>query len=231
MDYRADQLGIQASSQGALLVEGSWYCPALPEPLIAATAVLRDHATGRPAYDTQITARAAYRLKRKDGPDADGYERLSCPALGAHPRLMCPLRQASLSPRDGRAKVLQPPAEPPKICTQTAITIAPDVGARYRQDLPYGSPAWHKSYATLRNTIEGLNGLVKDPAHEALAQPARRRVRGIAAQSIFTALLLMAANIRKIRAWQALAAEPTAGDITNRARRRRASLRDHLPDG
>lgn len=231
MDYRADQLGIQASSQGALLVEGSWYCPALPEPLIAATAVLRDHATGRPAYDTQITARAAYRLKRKDGPDADGYERLSCPALGAHPGLMCPLRQASLSPRDGRAKVLQPPAEPPKICTQTAITIAPDVGARYRQDLPYGSPAWHKSYATLRNTIEGLNGLVKDPAHEALAQPARRRVRGIAAQSIFTALLLMAANIRKIRAWQALAAEPTAGDITNRARRRRASLRDHLPDG
>jgi len=231
MDYRADQLGIQASSQGALLVEGSWYCPALPEPLIAATAVLRDHATGRPAYDTQITARAAYRLKRKDGPDADGYERLSCPALGAHPGLMCPLRQASLSPRDGRAKVLQPPAEPPKICTQTAITIAPGTGARYRQDLPYGSPAWHKSYATLRNTIEGLNGLVKDPAHEALAQPARRRVRGIAAQSIFTALLLMAANIRKIRAWQALAAEPTAGDITNRARRRRASLRDHLPDG
>ena len=231
MDYRADQLGIQASSQGALLVEGSWYCPALPEPLIAATAVLRDHATGRPAYDTQITARAAYRLKRKDGPDADGYERLSCPALGAHPGLMCPLRQASLSPRDGRAKVLQPPDEPPKACRQTAITIPPDVGARYRQDLPYGSPAWHKSYATLRNTIEGLNGLVKDPAHEALAQPARRRVRGIAAQSIFTALLLMAANIRKIRAWQALAAEPTAGDITNRARRRRASLRDHLPDG
>ena len=26
MDYRADQLGIQASSGGALLVEGSWYC-------------------------------------------------------------------------------------------------------------------------------------------------------------------------------------------------------------
>jgi ATP-dependent Clp protease ATP-binding subunit ClpA len=58
----------------------------------------------------------------------------------------------------------------------------------------------HARYATLRNTIESLNGLVKDPACEALAQPARRRVRGIAAQSIFTALLLMAANIRKIRA-------------------------------
>jgi hypothetical protein len=79
------------------------------------------------------------------------------------------------------------------------ITIPPDVGARYRQDLPYGSPAWHARYATLRNTIEGLNGYAKDPAHQALAAPARRRVRGIAACPVFTALLLMAANIRKIR--------------------------------
>jgi hypothetical protein len=230
MDYRDDQLGIQASSGGALLVEGSWYCPALPEPLITATARLRDHAITRELYDQQISARASYQLKRKDGPDTDGYQRLSCPALGGHPRLMCPLRQASLSPRDGRPKVLQPPEEPPKTCRQTAITITPDVGARYRQDLPYGSPAWHARYATLRNTIEGLNGYAKDPAHHALAQPGRRRVRGIAACSLFTALLLIAANIRKIRAWRALTASATAA-TARRARRRSASLRDYLPDG
>jgi hypothetical protein len=230
MDYRADQLGIQANTGGALLVEGTWYCPALPEPLITATTRLRDHAISRDLYDQQITARAPWQLKRKDGPDADGYQRLSCPATGSHPGLMCPLRQASLSPRDGRPKVLQPPPEPPRICTQTAITIAPDIGARYRQDLPYGSPAWHRRYATLRNTIEGLNGYAKDPAHQALAQPARRRVRGIAAQSIFTALLLIAANIRKIRAWRAMTAADKAR-LTQRARRRRTSLRDYLPDG
>jgi len=230
MDYRADQLGIQANSGGALLVEGSWYCPALPGPLITATARLRDHATDRHLYDQQIAARAPYQLKRKDGPDPDGYQRLSCPALGNHPRLICPLRQASLSPRDGRPKVLQPPEEPPKICQQTAITIAPDTGARYRQDLPYGSPAWHARYATLRNTIEGLNGYAKDPAHQALAQPGRRRVRGIAACSLFTALLLMAANIRKIRTWRALTASSKAA-TAQRARRRRTSLRDYLPDG
>jgi len=230
MDYRADQLGIQASTGGTLLVEGSWYCPALPDPLITATAHLRDHAIGRDLYDQQIAARAPYQLKRKDGPDADGYQRLSCPALGTHPRLICPLRDASLSPRDGRPKVLQPPEEPPKICRQTAITLAPDVGARYRQDLPYGSPAWHARYATLRNTIEGLNGYAKDPAHQALAQPGRRRVRGIAACSLFTALLLTAANIRKIRAWRALTGSDQAGPA-RRARRRRASLRNHPPDG
>jgi hypothetical protein len=230
MDYRDDQLGIQANTGGAILVEGTWYCPALPEPLITATTWLRGHAIDSELYDQQITARACYQLKRKDGPDADGYQRLSCPAAGGHPGLICPLRRASLSPRDGRPKVLQPPEEPPKICRQTAITIAPDVGARYWQDLPYGSPAWHARYATLRNTIEGLNGLVKDTAHEALAAPARRRIRGIAACSLFTALLLMAANIRKIRAWRALTASDQAG-ITRRARRRRTSLRDYLPDG
>jgi len=230
MDYRIDQLGIQASTGGAILVEGSWYCPALPGPLITATTGLRDHAITRDLYDQQITARRPYQLKRKDGPGADGYQRLSCPAAGKHPRLICPLRQASLSPRDGRAKALQPPPEPTKICTQSAITIAPGIGARYRQDLPYASPAWHQCYAALRNTTEGLNGYAKDPAHQALAQPGRRRVRGIAAQSIFTALLLMAANIRKIRAWRALTASDQAG-ITRRARRRRTSLRDYLPDG
>ena len=229
MDYRADQPGIQASTGGTLLVEGSWYCPALPDPLITATTHLRDHAIGRDLYDQQIAARAPYQLKRKDGPDADGYQRLSCPALGTHPRLICPLRDASLSPRDGRPKVLQPPQEPPKTCRQTAITLAPDVGARYRQDLPCGSPAWHARYATLRNTIEGLNGYAKDPAHQALAAPGRRRARGIAACSLFTALLLMAANIRKIRAWRALTATGQAGPA-RRARRRRTSLRNHLPD-
>ena len=136
MDYRADQPGIQAHSGGALLAEGTWYCPALPEPLITATAGLRDHDLDRPAYDAQITARAAYRLNRKDSPDADGYQRLSCPALGNHPRLMCPLRESSLSPRDGRPKVLQPPAEPPKTCTQTAITIPPDAGAATARTFP-----------------------------------------------------------------------------------------------
>jgi hypothetical protein len=50
-----------------------------------------------------------------------------------------------------------------------------------------------------------------------------------ATQCIFTALLLMAANIRKTRAWRALTTRDKAR-ITRRARRRRASLRDYLPD-
>jgi hypothetical protein len=229
MDYRADQLGIQANSGGALLIEGTWHCPATPGPLIQATTDHRSAAITSDLYTARIAARSPYRLKPKDRPDHDGYQRLSCPAVGSHPKLICPLRPSSLSPRDGRAKVLDPPADPPRICRQNTITIAPDTGARHRQDLPFATPAWQESYATLRNTIEGLNSQAKDPAHQALAQPARRRIRGIAAQSVFTALLLMATNIRKIRAWRALTPHDKTR-ITQRARRRRASLRDYHPD-
>lgn len=231
MDYRIDQLGIQANSGGALLVEGTWHCPAMPSPLIEATTDHRSAAITTDLYAARIAARSPYRLRPKDGPDDDGYQRLSCPAAGSHPRLICPLRQSSLSPRDGRAKVLDPPADPPRVCRQTAITIAPDVGARHRQDLPFASPAWQESYATMRNTIEGLNGFIKDPAREALAQAARRRVRGITACALFTALLLMAANLRKIRAWRTRTTQKPATAAPARARRRRTSLRDHHPEG
>ncbi len=68
---------------------------------------------------------------------------------------------------------------------------------------------------------------MKDPAHEDLAAPSRRRVRGIAAQSVFCAFLLMAANLRKIRAFRDLVADQRTGEIAERARRRRMSLVDY----
>jgi hypothetical protein len=123
----------------------------------------------------------------------------------------------------------QPTAEPPKVCDQTAITIAPDIGARHRQTLAFGTEQWARRYAMLRNTIEGHKGFLKDPAHEALAQPGRRRVRGIAAQSIFCAMLLMATNLRKIRRFRTLVAEGRTEHIAQRAKRRRVRLGDHLP--
>ena len=70
---------------------------------------------------------------------------------------------------------------------------------------------------------------MKDPAHEALAAPGRRRVRGIAAQSIFVTLLLMAANFRKIAAFRQLIADGTAKKVAEPARRRRLSLATYRP--
>lgn len=229
MDYRINELGRQANTGGAVLVEGTWYCPSIPELLVSATVDLRGGVIDETAWHARIEARRPYALKRKDGPDADGYERLTCPALGEHPGLMCPLRQKSLVPRDGRMKVLDPPTDSPKLCAQSAITVAPDIGARHRQTLAYGTEEWARRYATLRNTIEGTNGYIKDPAHEALGQPGRRRVRGIAAQSLFCALLVIAANLRRIRAFRALTAAGNTQAVASRARRRRVNLNHFLP--
>ena len=43
-----------------------------------------------------------------------------------------------------------------------------------------------------------MNGFIKDGAREAVDDPERRRIRGVAAQSVLVAFQLLAANIRKI---------------------------------
>lgn len=136
--------------------------------------------------------------------------------------MTCPLRPSSLSTGDAKIKVLGSEEElRPTICRQSAVTIAPDVGVRHRQELRFATDEWHERYATLRNSIEGLNGYLKDPCHEALSQPGRRRVRGIAPQSIFVTVLLMAANIRKIKGFR----EEKAYRLKpQRPKRRRATL-------
>jgi len=226
IDYRVDQLGRQTNSHGAVLVEGAWYCPGMPEALVSATLDLRSGTIDADTYQQRIAARRAYALRRKSGPDADGYERFMCPAQGARPKVRCALRPSSLSVIG--ARTVTPPTSPPLLCSQHAITIAPDVAARHAQSFAYGSEEWARHYATLRNTIEGWNGFVKDPAHEALAQPARRRVRGIAAQSVFVTLLIVAANLRKIDTHHDQMTHRDELEARKRARRRRVSLTDYL---
>ncbi len=72
------QLGIQANTGGAILVEGTWYCPALPGPLITATTSLRDHAITRDLYDQQITARAPTSSSTRTAPTPTATS--GCPA-------------------------------------------------------------------------------------------------------------------------------------------------------
>jgi len=75
-----------------------------------------------------------------------------------------------------------------------------------------------------------MNGYVKDGAHEALADPTRRRIRGVAAQSVFAALLLFAANLRKIDSFLTEEAVIDAGGMRRIRRRRKGRpLRDWHP--
>src|SRR5512144_295802 len=61
-DYRDDQLGIQTTSgNGALQVEGSWYCPSMPLKLIRATELYRAPARAPPPPPRRTPARSAQR--------------------------------------------------------------------------------------------------------------------------------------------------------------------------
>jgi len=86
----------------------------------------------------------------------------------------------------------------PKICSQGSVTLPPEAGAKFAQELEHESEEWHAVYATLRSSNEGMNGFVKDGAREAIDDPERRRIRGVAAQSLLVAFQLFAANLRKI---------------------------------
>jgi len=122
-------------------------------------------------------------------------------------------------------------ANPPKSCVQDSVTVAPEQGAKFSQELDYGLEPWHSRYSTLRNGIEGMNGYVKDGAHGALADPTRRRIRGQAAQSVFGAFILFAENIRKILGFVAGEEAIEAGSIRQLPRRRKSRpLRDWHPE-
>jgi hypothetical protein len=99
-----------------------------------------------------------------------------------------------------------------------------DAGRYVLAGTPGGREEWAATYHTLRNTIEGINGVAKDGAYAALGDPRRRRIRGVAAQSVFAALLLMATNVKAIQSVLQRAVSDTAG-VPRRPRKRRRTSR------
>ncbi|MFK4729520.1 hypothetical protein ROT00_07525 [Agromyces mediolanus] len=198
-DYRIDQLGIQGQYAGALLVDGNWYCPSMPKPLIDATL---DHRQGRiddATWQARLSKRSDYRLRRKEKPDSDGHTPLMCPAAGSRATAACPLKPSATRGAKVSVTIGKPPKQPDRICVNKAsVSFPPEAGAKLAQPLAHGTDEWQTWYATGRNTIEGFNGYIKDGAREALADATRRRLHGYAAQYLLTTVLVASANIRKI---------------------------------
>ncbi|NUQ97374.1 MAG: hypothetical protein HOY79_12770 [Streptomyces sp.] len=200
-DYRADQLGKQDGTQGAILVEGRWYCPPMPEPLINATIDLYAERIDRETWVRLIAARRGYRLMPKQNADTDGYQRMMCPAEAG--KAQCLIKSHTLG-RGIHLPLIDPepsPVGPVKVCRQKAITVSPEAGAKQWQALEYGGPEWQKIYFRLRNSNEGYNGYAKNPLAEGIEAAGSRRIRGIAAQTILLAFQLAHANRRKIAKW------------------------------
>ena len=257
-------LGVQASMEGLLLVEGHWYCPSIPQYLIDATRDFRSKAIDLDEYRLRITERVTYRARfkgmnrpRKDDVDGEqsGTQRWGCPASGSRPGVMCSLKTGSekqqfigpavLSIRKLKDRIVPDPATQvngfwPKSCRQQSVTLdtsghtdlSAKQAARYAQDLVFGTDEHTDTYNALRQSQEGLHGFAKDEAYEALGSPGKRRIRGLAAQSLCAAFLLAAAGIRKVRIFLRNAIEDANGDLyVVRKKRKGEHATSHLPPG
>jgi hypothetical protein len=247
MDYKSKQLGWTATERdpeseentgyaGAIQVEGSWYCPSMPENLIEATRLMRNGDIDHKTWRLRITERRAYMLRAKEKPDAEGRTPMICPAKGPGATARCPLADAcsttgeASTPGDKAVTISNPPDadRADAICTnKSSVSFPVTAGAKLAQDIQYGSEEWHRTYSTDRNGIEGINGYLKDSSHEALGDAGNRRIRGMAGQFLLISMLAVSANLRKIQAFrdeELQSATPIERDV---ARSRKASVRNN----
>ena len=230
-DYRSDQLGKIKTFKGASLIEGKWYCPAMPDDLVKATVNYRgfgdpDKKIDAETYDLLIAQRSRYRVRVKDrlgAHESEGGVAMRCPAAGPSATAICPLKKV-LGNSAGRTVIHAVPENPSAICTnRSSVTFPAKLSEKYGQELEFESPKWRKVYRPLRSMMEGFNGFVKDPNYEALSVPGRRRSRGYAAQFLFATLLLMSGNLRALVTF--LTKEPTT-QISTKTRTSRRRNRD-----
>lgn len=197
-----------------MLLEGNLYCPAIlaNQRLLTATHDHRNRKQDDPEFITRaswqslIEQRTPYLAKRNGKPRPDGSCRFMCPAAGAAPTVTCPLRQ-----RDDVKAGLRPipwPALPADDMRGGACLGAGNVTMnvserfpRYFMDVQFGSKDWVNSYQSARQSIESANSVLKDCTWLNADKPDRRRVRGLAAVTLFTACMVTVMNIRKLDRW------------------------------
>jgi hypothetical protein len=203
-DYKDDQLGANSGAEyeGAIQVEGAWYCPSMPQGLIDATVEYRAKTITHETWRERIIQRRAYMFRPKERPDAQGRVPWMCPARGPGATVLCPLVETCSPNPDELTPIINAPSpsRQGKACTnKSSITIPITAGAKHAQELQYGSIEWSILYKSGRNAIEGTNGYFKDSAREAVGDAGRRRLRGIAAQQLSVCLLFVTVNLRKIQ--------------------------------
>jgi hypothetical protein len=227
-DLHPDDRGPHGTHAGAIISNGTLYCPATPRPLLELGPLARDTTPDQiAAHDQQTAETARYKLGKLTADDADGYHRVMCPAAAG--KLRCPLRPGSMALDRQRPEILTPPGHPPACCTQQTITVPPAVAAKTAQKHDYPSATHRRSYAR-RTAAERTFSTAKDPASNDISR-GWCRLMGLTAITLFTASLLIVRNQRIMAAWTARKARDAQRAATGlppstrrRRRRRTTSL-------
>jgi hypothetical protein len=220
-DLHPSDRGPRGTHHGAIIANGSLYCPATPRPLLQLgplpPGATREQVT---AHDIRAAELSRHKLGRISADDADGYHRVMCPAVMG--KVRCPLRPQSMTLTRDRPEILTPPENPPACCTQQTLTVPPQVAAKTRQKHDYPSPAHRRSYAR-RTGAERTFSTIKDTATTSTAR-GWCRLMGLAPLTLWLACLLAVRNQRILAAWdarQADTARRAAAGLPPKTRKRR----------
>jgi hypothetical protein len=220
-DLHPHDRGPKGTHQGAVIANGSLYCPQTPRALLELAPLSRAATPEQAAaHDTKTAEAARYKLGRLTADDADGCHRVRCPAAAG--KIRCPLRPSSMTLDRDRPEILQPPEDPQACCTQQTLTVPAEVGAKTRQKHDYPSAAWRRSYARRSGAERGF-ATAKDPASNDTAR-GWCRLMGLAPLMLFTVTLLVVRNQRILAAWNTRQEENqrrAAKGLPPRTRRRR----------
>ncbi len=228
-DLHPHDRGTQGTHEGAICYNGALYCPATPPALFRLEPPARQASPSELAVHDELSAELArYKLGRVARDDADGFHRVSCPAVLG--KLRCPLREGSLALSYARPEILAPPAHPPRCCSQRTITVPVEVNAKTRQKHDYPSAAHRRSYSR-RSAVERANSTVKDPATTDVAR-GWCRLMGLVPIGLFLVCAFVARNDRILVTFFARQAENkarlTAGLPPRQRRRRRRGIDEIL---
>jgi hypothetical protein len=220
-DLHPHDRGPKGTHDGAVISNGSLYCPRTPRTLLELGPLTR-HATPEQAasHDGKTAELARYKLGRLTRDDPDGYHRVACPAVTG--KIRCPLRPSSMTLDRDRPEILQPPQHPQACCTQQTITVPPEANAKTAQKHDYPSQAHRRSYARRTGAERGF-ATAKDPASNDISR-GWCRLMGLAPLMLFTVTLLTVRNQRILHAWNARQEENArraARGLPPRTRRRR----------
>ena len=197
-DLHPHDRGPKGTHHGAIIANGSLYCPQTPRPLLElgppARTATREQAAD---WERQTAETARYKLGRITRDDQDGYHRVQCPA--AMGKIRCPLRPASMTLDRDRPEILHPPQHPQACCAQQTITVPPDVLAKTAQKHDYPSASWRRSYARRTSAERGF-ATTKDPAANDIAR-GWCRLMGLTPLMLFVTTLLIVRNQRILAAW------------------------------
>jgi len=220
-DLHPHDRGPKGTHDGAIISNGSLYCPRTPRPLLELGPLARTATKEQAAdWERKTSELARYKLGRLTADDPDGYHRVQCPAVTG--KIRCPLRPSSMTLDRDRPEILSTPEHPQACCAQQTITVPADVLAKTAQKHDYPSAAWRRSYARRTGAERGF-ATIKDPAASDIAR-GWCRLMGLAPLMLFTTTLLIVRNQQILTAWDARQQEDArraARGLPPKTRRRR----------